>query len=351
MKRQAFMGYLIAAILCVAVAVSFVPNEGVSGFASRDISHAGCASAVHKSANHDGDPEAPPFDLAEVPAYDGAPSVQVHDNEPYFSSADFDTQAFEQYTALDLRGRCGTAFALVGRETMPTVQRGSIGMVRPSGWKIARYPWIDGEYLFNRCHLVGFQLTGQNDNERNLITGTRFMNVNGMLPYEDQVASYVRRTGNHVLYRVTPLFSKRNLVASGVLMEAESVEDNGAGVCFCVWCYNVEPGVEIDYATGESRADGTISSEGMQGEAFFSDGVSAGDAQGDDAGQNGEAQPLESIEIDSAATYVVNASSGKFHRPDCPSVFDMADKNRTMFYGSREEALEAGYVPCGWCKP
>ena len=191
--------------------------------------------------------------LADVPAWSGSPSVEVSGNVPQFTEEDKARASFEEYSALDSLGRCGVAFALVGTETMPTEERGSIGMVKPSGWQTVRYDGlVDGNYLYNRCHLIGYQLAGENANERNLITGTRYLNVEGMLPYENRVADYVERTGNHVLYRVTPVFEGSNLVASGVQMEAWSVEDAGAGVNFDVWCYNVQPGVTIDYATGDS---------------------------------------------------------------------------------------------------
>lgn len=190
--------------------------------------------------------------IVDVPEYSGEMSVQVNGNVPYFADADFARGTSTEFSQLDVYGRCGRAMALIGPETMPDEPRGSIGMIKPSGWHTIRYDWVDGGYLYNRCHLIAYQLTGENANPLNLITGTRSMNVLGMQPYEDEVASYVRTTKNHVLYRVTPIFESDNLVASGVLMEAQSIEDNGVGVRFCVWCYNVESGVVIDYATGES---------------------------------------------------------------------------------------------------
>jgi len=190
----------------------------------------------------------------EVPKYAGAPYVQINDNKPFFSEEDLTTESFEVYSSLDLLGRCGAAFANISKEIMPTEERGPIGMVKPSGWHTVKYPdIIEDLFLYNRCHLIGYQLSGENANEENLITGTRYMNVEGMLPFENQVASYVRETNNHVLYRVTPRFTERNHVADGVLMEAYSVEDSGAGVSFCVFVYNVQPGIEINYKTGESK--------------------------------------------------------------------------------------------------
>lgn len=198
--------------------------------------------------------------LADLPEYSGAPYVELNGNEPSFDEADFTENSFETYAELDVLGRCGTAYANVGEDLMPTEKRGSIGSVKPSGWQIAKYDFVDGKYLYNRCHLIGYQLSGENANERNLITGTRYLNVDGMLPFENLVADYVKETGNHVLYRVTPVFEGSEPVARGVQMEAESVEDRGESVSFNVFCYNVQPGVVIDYATGGSRADETRSS-------------------------------------------------------------------------------------------
>ena len=192
--------------------------------------------------------------LGTLPAYDGNPYVELDGNQPAFTEEEkAGTASYETYASRDLLGRCGPAEACVGQELMPTEERGAIGMVKPSGWHTVRYDGVvDGKYLYNRCHLIGYQLTGENANERNLITGTRYRNVEGMLPFEKQVADDVEETGNHVLYRSTPVFKGLELVARGVQIEAWSVEDGGAGVCFNVYCYNVQPGVEIDYATGES---------------------------------------------------------------------------------------------------
>lgn len=192
--------------------------------------------------------------LQEVPAYQGEPYVEVNGNQPEFTQEEkTNTKAFETYSPLDALGRCGTAYANICKEIQPTEKRGEIGSVRPSGWHTVKYnDRIDGNYLYNRCHLIGYQLSGENANERNLITGTRYLNVTGMLPFENEVDDYVDETGNHVLYKVTPVFEGDNLVASGVQMQAWSVEDAGRGICFNVYCYNVQPGITIDYATGES---------------------------------------------------------------------------------------------------
>lgn len=196
----------------------------------------------------------PAISLEEIPAFDGETAyVAINDNVPDFDESELVTKSYEEYAPLDSLGRCGVAMACVGRDIMPTEERGSIGQVKPSGWQTVKYDIVDGKYLYNRCHLIGYQLTGENANKENLITGTRFLNVEGMLPFEDMIADYVKETGNHVIYRVTPIFEGDNLVASGVQMEAISVEDDGEGICFHVYAYNAQPGVTIDYATGKSK--------------------------------------------------------------------------------------------------
>lgn len=195
-------------------------------------------------------------DILNIPEYSGAAYVEVNGNKPFFTESDISTDSFEYYSELDSLGRCGVAFANISREMMPTEERGEIGSIKPSGWNQAKYEGIvDSKppYLYNRCHLIAYCLTAENANEKNLITGTRYMNVEGMLPFEERVARYLNDYDNHVLYRVTPVFEGKNLVAGGVLIEAYSVEDNGTGISFCVYCYNVQPGIEIDYRTGESR--------------------------------------------------------------------------------------------------
>ena len=274
-------------------------------------------------------PGVPSYTLEELPAYDGSPTVILNENQPDFPDRDKTSQAFERYSQLDYFGRCGAAYANVGPETMPTEERGSIGQVKPSGWQTVKYDFVDGKYLYNRCHLIGWQLTGENANELNLITGTRYLNVQGMLPYENEVADYVRETGNHVLYRVTPLYGEGELVAHGVEMEAFSVEDKGKGVCFHVYAYNVQPGVVIDYATGESWAEGSPAPEASPTPS---------------AEETAETEGPE-------GSYVLNTSSQRFHLPSCSGAESIKAENRQAFYGTREELVEAGYVPCGSCKP
>jgi len=271
--------------------------------------------------------------VAEVPEFDQEPYVVIADNIPDFSEADMTTESFEHYSQLDELDRCGTACANIGQDLMPTEERGSIGSVKPSGWQTVKYSNVDGKYLYNRCHLIGYQLTGENANDENLITGTRYMNVEGMLPFEDMVADYVKETDHHVLYRVTPIFEGDNLVASGVQMEAESVEDHGEGIQFNVYVYNNQPGIEIDYQTGDSRR----AENGSSGQA--SDANSAkrdNPAALSDSAQN---------------TYVLNTSSRRFHKPDCHGVSTMSPDNRQDYQGSRDVLMEKGYKPCGNCNP
>lgn len=258
--------HVVAALAVLACAVALVVG-GFAGFGelahmsrppdNHSFGGASSQGSSQDQQHHAGDVDTSgleAFALDQVPAYSGEPSVQVNGNVPFFQIGNDSSESVETYSPLDALGRCSTAVALVGEDIMPTEPRGSIGSVKPSGWVNGKYDFVDGKYLYNRCHLIAYQLSGENANECNLITGTRSMNKVGMLPYENKVASYVHATGNHVYYRVTPVFEGRDLVARGVLMEAESVEDWGSGLRFCVWCYNVEPGVEIDYETGENRA-------------------------------------------------------------------------------------------------
>lgn len=193
------------------------------------------------------------YDIENLPEYDGNSYVIVNDNIPYFKEEEYTTTSFEKYSELDSLGRCGVAYANISKDLMPTEKRGSIGMIKPSGWQTIKYDHIDGKYLYNRCHLIGYQLTGENANEKNLITCTRSMNTKGMLQFENMVTKYIKDTGNHVLYRVTPVFEGNNLVATGVEMEAYSVEDSGKGIKFNVFIYNIEDGIIIDYKTGDSK--------------------------------------------------------------------------------------------------
>ena len=270
------------------------------------------------SANPEGEPivKEEILEQSSIPEYDGNPYVVLNNNVPQFTPEDLVTQSYEEYSELDSMGKCGVAMVNIGFDLMPTEERGTIGQVKPSGWQTVKYDNVEGKYLYNRCHLIGFQLTGKNANERNLITGTRYMNVEGMLPFENMVADYIKETKNHVLYRVTPIFEGNNLVASGVQMEAMSVEDNGEGICFNVYVYNVQPGIEIDYATGNSK-------------------------------QVEEKQE----EIASEGDYILNTNTKKIHRPTCSSAKDTKAENRQEYHGNIENLKQQGYEGCKRCNP
>jgi DNA-entry nuclease len=335
--------------------------------------------------------------LDTIPAYSGDAYIILNGNQPVFSDDDkANTDAFEFYSDLDSLGRCGQAYANICPELEPTEERGAIGSVKPSGWHTVKYnDLIDGNYLYNRCHLIGYQLAGENANEKNLITGTRYLNVTGMLPFEDEVDDYVDMTGNHVLYRVTPVFEGDNLVASGVQMEGWSVEDGGSGICFNVFCYNVQPGVGIDYASGDSWESDEVSyndityrhadtendtaqeiaNSGNENETQEAAG-GTGEQSVANSGSDTETQATEnstasgSIVVipavgssDSAAgstveantdavtsEYIANKNTKKFHIPDCSSVSDMAEKNKVYYSDTTVEEMEAlGYSPCKRC--
>ncbi|HJB05716.1 MAG TPA: DNA/RNA non-specific endonuclease [Candidatus Merdibacter merdigallinarum] len=263
----------------------------------------GCASLPQERPQED----AVTITIDEVPVYSGDPYVVINDNEPSFSSEELESNSFESYGELDDLGRCTIAFANLSSELMPQGERGSIGQVKPSGWQTVRYDSVDGKYLYNRCHLIGWQLSGENANERNLITGTRYMNTEGMLPFENMVADYIKETDGHVLYRVTPIFVEDELVARGVQMEAYSIEDAGASICFNVFVYNVQPGIEIDYSDGSSRLSETA-------DESQEDGVIRG-----------------------------NSRSKIYHCPGQAAYEDMADSRYLVLFDSEEEAIAAGY--------
>lgn len=264
--------------------------------------------------------------LDAIPAYDGKAYVAVNNNEPFFTDSDMTTTAFENYSDLDSLGRCGVAYANICKDIMPTEERGKIGMIKPSGWHTVKYDVIKDRYLYNRCHLIGYQLAGENANPKNLITGTRYLNVEGMLPFENLVADYVNNTGNHVLYRVTPMFSGSNLVANGVLIEAKSVEDNGGGILFNVYCYNVQPGVGINYENGDSWLDGTTGSAS--------------------SGSDSSAAENSAANSSNSETMVhITATGKKYHRAGCRTL-KKSDTEVTL-----DEAKSMGLSPCGICNP
>ncbi len=264
------------------------------------------------------------YDLSNIPDYDGKAYVELNGNVPEFSKSEKTYfESFEEYGKLDSLGRCTYAVSCIGKDLMPTEKRGSIGSVKPSGWHISKYDFVDGKYLYNRCHLIGYQLTAENANERNLITGTRYLNVEGMLPFENDVADYIEITNNHVYYKVTPIFEGNNLVANGVQMQAYSVEDNGQGISFNVYCYNVQPGVAIDYATGDNQA-------------VASSSASVTSTSSDEADKK---------------TYIVNTKTKKFHNPDCDGVKKMSSSNKKKYKGTRDSLISNGYSPCQKCNP
>lgn len=269
--------------------------------------------------------------MQQIPAYSGKPYVEMDGNQPGFTEKDKVKKSFERYSEMDSLGRCGAAYANVGRDLMPTEKRGGIGKVKPSGWHTVKYDIVDGKYLYNRCHLIGYQLTAENANEKNLITGTRYMNMDGMLPFENMVADYVKETGNHVLYRVTPVFEGKGLLAKGVQMEAYSVEDEGDGICFNVFVYNVQPGIRIDYATGESREE-SENSAGKVDETVSPDEDSKTGQDGGDADAN-----TEQVEVRG------NKKSKIYHCPGQASYDEMADSDNLVVFHSEQAALDAGY--------
>ena len=287
------------------------------------------------------------FPIWEIPAYSGTPYTEVNGNKPYFTEADLTTQSFETYSELDSLGRCGVAYANVGQDLMPTEPRGEIGAVKPTGWHLVKYDDVDGKYLYNRCHLIAYMLAAENANPQNLITGTRYLNVQGMLPFETKVCDYVKNTGNHVLYRVTPIFDGDNLLADGVLMEAYSVEDAGEGIQFCVFAYNVQPGIGIDYATGDNWAESSGTYQSTAASVAVETPVPQPETDTAVQITPESSAPQESQGI----TYVLNTNTKKFHYPTCSSVNDMKEKNKQIYTGSREEVINMGYVPCKRCNP
>lgn len=289
----------------------------------------------------------PVIGLDEIPGYSGAAYVEINGNQPFFTEDEITDEAFESYSELDALGRCGVAFACIGIEIMPTEERGDIASVTPSGWEYGglsnnnTYDFVENGYVYNRCHLIGFQLAGENDNERNLITGTRYLNIEGMLPFENMISDYVEDTENHVMYRVTPIYNGFDYVAQGVLMEGYSVEDNGWAICFCIFAYNVQPGVTIDYFTGVNVANGEklpeIDSSDDNRNEVADEGSDKGEDDGDHSGEE--------------VSYVLNTNSKKFHLPDSSCVGKINEENRKNYYGTKEELEADGYVACKLCKP
>ena len=355
----------IATIFTGCASADLSGTEGAGHAAGAVVAGEDSSGALGSKDNADG----PQEDLVNnnsyvsidaIPAYDGKAYVAVNNNEPFFTDSDMTTTAFENYSDLDSLGRCGVAYANICRDIMPTEERGKIGMIKPSGWRTVKYDVIKDRYLYNRCHLIGYQLAGENANPKNLITGTRYLNVEGMLPFENLVADYVNNTGNHVLYRVTPMFSGSNLVANGVLIEAKSVEDNGGGILFNVYCYNVQPGVGINYENGDSWLDGTTpqkqsaqtdtpQNEGSQSSAGSGAGESgsSGSTTGSaSSGSDSSAAENSAADSSNSETMVhITATGKKYHRAGCRTL-KKSDTEVTL-----DEAKSMGLSPCGICNP
>ena len=333
---------LLLPIICVLLILKTLSMEAFAGPASarNDISikagsqtgiGSGSIIGIGSGNNTDKGSENQTVNGGNALPYTGTPFVTINNNIPYFKASDSSLVPFEWYSDLDYLGRCGPAFVNACRDIMPTESRGDIGMVKPTGWNQAKYEGIiesDPPYLYNRCHLIGFQISAENANERNLITGTRYMNVEGMLPFENRVADFVRQTNGHVLYRVTPVFEGSNLLASGVLIEARSVEGQGKGLSFCVYCFNVQPGIKIDHMDGSSSIEkGTADKAAAVTEAI-----------------KNKAPP------GNVAKYIGNRNSKTFHYSYCTGAGDIKEKNKVQFL-TRKEAIKQGYTPCQMCKP
>lgn len=290
----------LIALMLTLVMVLGMTACGNAAYANENINTPSALTNIH--------PEA--FSASD---YDGEAYIVVNGNVPFFSEMEKDcTDCFEEYSELDYLGRCGVAYANICQELMPTEGRESLRSVTPSGWHQKEYDFVDGRAVYNRSHIIGFQLAGEQANEKNLLAGTRYMNVE-MIPFENMVADYVKEEDGHVLYRVTPIFHGDNLLCEGVLMEGWSVEDDGEAICFNVFLFNVQPGVEFDYATGEN---------------WLADDNSA-----------------------DLHLFILNTNTHKFHRPSCDSVADIANRNKEEFHGTRNELLDMGYKPCGGCNP
>ena len=305
----------------------------------------GLISNANKIEMQAGEDAGSAVDIKKVPKYSGTPYIVINGDKPSFSEKD--KERVEEYSELDKYGRCGTAFANVSKDIMPTSARESIGEVRPSGWHTVKYEKIiKDRYLYNRCHLIAFQLAGENANEKNLITGTRYLNVEGMLPFENKVADYVNATGNHVLYRVRPIFKGSDLVARGVQMEAKSVEDDGKGISFNVYCYNVQPGIRINYKDGSSRAESKVQKNKNK--------KAKKPEKSSKKKKTGKPKKTKKVEEDNGVKvslhYVANTNTGKFHISTCRYVNMMKESNKYES-DNRDELVSSGYVPCKVCRP
>ncbi|WP_419062090.1 DNA/RNA non-specific endonuclease [Ellagibacter isourolithinifaciens] len=361
------------AALLLAVSLCLPSLSGCAGIES--VANGGSAASSQQVSSGNAAAK-----LSDIPEYSGALCIDINEGQPGFSADDAARGSFLDFSELDFEGRCGTAAGLIGPETVSNAERGDISQVHPSGWVQHRYSFVDREMLYNRSHLIAHQLCGEDANERNLITGTRTMNAVGMTYYEELVGNYVRRTNNHVLYRVTPLFAANDLVARGVQMEAESVEDGGQAIRFNVFVYNVEPGVKIDYVTGDNWESSEVPAVKTKGEATTTRGTGgdaalsqyaaskgeagASDTSGSsDTSSNTQAAPSGSSDAKTSGsstssastaeqqTYILNKRSHKFHRPECDSVQSMSPSNKEEFTGLRQTLIDEGYTPCRSCNP
>ena len=372
--RERLIRTLVALILAIGLCL---PSLGGCADTDSVVNGGNAASSQQVSAG------SAAAKLSDIPEYSGALCIDINEGQPGFSADDATRGSFMDFSELDFEGRCGTAFALIGPETVSNAERGDISQVHPSGWVQHRYSFVDREMLYNRSHLIAHQLCGEDANERNLITGTRTMNAVGMTYYEELVGNYVRRTNNHVLYRVTPLFAANDLVARGVQMEAESVEDGGRAIRFNVFIYNVEPGVKIDYVTGDNWESNEIPAVTTKGEATSTRGTNADAALSQntsgksEASASGASNPstsgsstagngAQAAASGSASaggdspssandaeqqTYILNKRSHKFHRPECDGVQSMSPSNKEEFTGLRQTLIDEGYSPCKSCNP
>ena len=340
-------------------------SRELSHESSRETSHESSGESSRASSRETSDNAAPEKTYKDfysmVPPYDGSPSVAINNDKPFFDRSALTLEPFEKYSSRDSLGRCGAAYADVCRELMPTESRGIIGTIKPTGWHTVKYAGIEGNYLYNRCHLIGYQLTAENANEDNLITGTRYMNVDGMQPFENKVADYVSSTGHHVHYRVTPVFLENDLLSRGVLIEAQSVEDDG--IQLCRFCYNVQPGITINYSDGSSEGPEFLGSD-EEGQSKANETPEA-PAEAPPAEEAPAAEPPapappapappENAPIKNtdnvAQDYVLNHNTKKFHYPDCRSVNKIKPKNREDVHSTREEIISQGFDPCGICHP
>lgn len=375
---------IAAALAALALAFSFaLPATGCTVSIGDNAAESG--SSISSSDGNagtygdSGDARSAQATIADIPAYTGALCIDINHGMPGFTTQDEARGTFTQFSDLDFEGRCGTAFARIGPDTVCNEKRGDISQVHPSGWVQRKYSFVDDGMLYNRSHLIAHQLCGENANEKNLITGTRTFNAVGMLYYEELVGDYVRSTGNHVLYRVTPLFAANDLVPRGVQMEAKSVEDNGETIQFNVFVYNVEPGVAIDYVTGESWESSETPQVTSKGSATITtaaaaraDKAAAGSANGSKAdgesssgsGAGGAGSESNTSDADGAGSnkassqgaseqqdYILNVKNKKFHKPDCSAASDISNANKQDFTGTRDQLIARGYSPCGICKP